>query len=447
MPGTGTTGYVDHDVNNRGHQRNFANKMHILVITDRYFPEISAASFRVRDHAREWIDSGHEVTVVTCVPNFPHGRVFEGYRNRLYQEEWIDGVRVIRVGSYMTANVGTVKRTLDYMSFALMASLMCWRFPKFDVILATSPPLFVGIAGYVVSRLRRRPWVFEIRDLWPASIKAVGASNSRILDLFEDLELFLYRKADRILALTESFRLNLERRGVPSEKIDVVTNGVDTRRFDPTRVQENAKKRLGVGEGQFLVGYIGTVGMAHGLETLLDAAELCIDDPKITFLIMGEGAEREKLETQALDRGLRNVIFHDFVPQEEVPSFLAALDVGIVHLKPDPLFKTVIPSKLFEYMAMAKPMVYAVEGESAEIVKAVGAGLCVPPGDPYAIASAVRELRREPERLAEMGRLGREAVERQYARSVKAGQAVQCLERALKRSTESWSPGGSNGRS
>lgn len=411
--------------------------MHILVLTDRYVPEITAPSFRLRDHARQWLKMGHEVTVVTCAPNFPQGRVFPGYRNRLYQEEWIEGVRVIRLWSYMAENVGTLKRMLDYFSFMASAILFFWRYPKFDVIVATSPPLLVPVAGYALSKLRRRPWVFEIRDLWPATMEAVGASKGRMLRFFIRLEMFLYRKADRIISLTDAFRQQLIQRGIPAEKNDVVTNGIDTDEFDPAKVRFDARGRLGVGPQQFLAGYVGTTGLCQSLITVIDAAELCRDRQDIVFLIMGQGAQRAMLQEEAQRRGLSRVIFRDFVSHDEVPAYLKALDVSIVHLKPHPVFQNVIPSKIFENMAMATPMVYAVEGHSAEIVQRTGAGVCIPSGDPQAMAEAVRRLSDDRGRLRQMGHDARQAVAREFSRRVKAQQAIRSLQATLPNSPDS----------
>jgi glycosyltransferase involved in cell wall biosynthesis len=403
----------------------------ILVLTDRFHPEITAPSVRILDHARLWVEWGHEVTVVTCVPNFPRGEVFPGYRNRLYAEESLEGIRVVRVASYMTANEGFFRRSVDYASFMLSATLQCPRFPAFDVILASSPPIFTAAAGYAISRLRRRPWIFEIRDLWPASIKAVGASDGPLIRMLERLELFLYRKADRIISLTRSFREDLASRGIPPEKNDVVTNGVDVSRIGPEQVRFDAREELGVPRTGFLAGYIGTTGMAHGLETVLDAAELCRDLPDAWFLIMGEGAERAALQASAATRGLDRVLFHDFVTHDQVPSFLAALDVSIVHLRPDPLFHTVIPSKIFEAMAMSVPILMAVEGESAAIVAESDAGLCVPSGDAAAMAAAVRRLHGDPELRARLGRSGREAVVKKHSRRANAEAALLSLRAAI----------------
>jgi hypothetical protein len=291
--------------------------------------------------------------------------------------------------------------------------------------------LFVALAGCLVAKLRRRPWVFEIRDLWPASIQAVGAVNGRILRLFEWLELFLYRRADRIICLTASFQQDLAARGIPPGKCDVVTNGVDAELFNPANVKFNARERLGIAADDFLAGYVGTVGMAHGLETLLDAAELCREHPRMKFLVMGEGAERERLEASARKRGLRQVLFRDFVPHEEIPSYLAGLDASIIHLKPDPLFRTVIPSKIFESMAAAVPMVYAVEGEGARIVADSGAGICVPPGNPRAMADALLELERDPAGGRRMGALGQRAAREHYSREAKARAVIDSLDCVL----------------
>jgi putative colanic acid biosynthesis glycosyltransferase WcaI len=400
--------------------------MKILVLADNFTPEIVATSFRTHEHAKIWLEQGHEVTVVTCAPNWPQGRVFDGYQNRLYQEEWIDGIRVIRLWSYIAANKGFFKRTLDYLSYMASAVAFSWRYPKFDVVLATSPQFFTALAGYLVSRLRRRPWVFELRDLWPESIRAVGASDSRLLDFFERLELFLYRKADRIVALTNSFKKNLVSRGITDDKIDVVTNGVDLAKFNPDRVTFDARERLGIDEDAFLVGYLGTTGMAHGLETVLDAAELCLDQSNIRFLIMGQGAHRQSLETSATERCLTNVIFSDSMPHDDIPSIYAALDMSLVHLRPDPLFKTVIPSKIFESMAMGCPILMAVEGEAAGIVEESGCGVCIPSGDPAAMVQAIRS-KADALQLHAMGQGGMRAARSLHNRYVKAEAVLATL--------------------
>ncbi len=410
--------------------------MRILVVTDRFIPEISPPCFRTMEHAQVWKKLGHEVTVLTCAPNSPHGKVFPGYRNRLYQTEVMDGIRVIRIWSYMTSNEGIVKRSLDYLSFALMAIFFFWRLPKFDIMVASSPPLFVPVGVYGLSLLRRRPWVFELRDLWPASIAAVGLKMGRVMRLLTRLEMFLYRKADRIVAVTPAFIEELSERGIPREKMDLATNGVNTETFNNGNVKFDARERLGIKKDEFLAAYIGAVGAAHGLKTILDAAELCRERPEIRFLIIGEGADRANLEKEAAERNITNLMFRDFVPHDDIPSYLAALDVGIVHLKPHRVFRTVIPSKIFEFMAMGTPMIFAVEGCSAEIVKKAGAGYCIPSGDPRAMADAISELQNDPQRLKQMGRQGKEAVANEFSREAKAKEMLRSFEIVLKLSRE-----------
>jgi hypothetical protein len=428
----------------------------ILVLSDNYTPEIAASSFRTHEHAKVWLEHGHQVTVVTCAPNWPEGKLFAGYRNRLYQQEWIDGVRVIRLWSYMTANKGFLRRTADYASYMASATAFSWRYPDFDVVLATSPQFFTAVAGSAVSRLRRRPWVFELRDLWPASIKAVGVAGGRLIAALEKLELYLYRSSDRIIALTDAFKRNLVRRGISPGKIDVVTNGVDLEKFAPANVTWNARQRLGILPHEFVVGYIGTTGMAHGLDTLLDAADLCRDRCRVRFLIMGQGAHRQALQQRARQMRLDNVLFVEPVPYEQIPNYYAALDVSLVHLKPNPLFQTVIPSKMFECMAMGKPILMAVEGEAAEIVKKAGCGVCIRPGTAIDMADAVSRLARDRKSLVSMGRRGRQAVTRRYNRRVKAEEVLRSLETAVELSNgparksrcekpRIWIPSGSNG--
>ncbi|HEU0068005.1 MAG TPA: glycosyltransferase family 4 protein, partial [Nitrospiraceae bacterium] len=380
--------------------------MNILVLADNFTPEIVATSFRTHEHAKVWLEQGHSVTVVTCAPNWPQGQLFPGYRNRLYQEEWIDGIRVIRVWSYMTANKGFLKRTLDYVSFMLSAVFWCWRFPRFDVVLATSPQFFTALAGWLISVLRWRPWIFEVRDLWPASIAAVGASKGRLIHWLERLELFLYRRANRVLVVTSAFRDDLQSRGIPVEKIDLATNGVDVANFSPDQVSFNARERLDIPEDAFVSGYVGTTGMAHGLETLIEAAAACRDYQHIQFLIIGEGAERAALEELARQKGLNNLRFLNRVPHADMPSYLSAFDLPIIHLRPDPVFRTVIPSKLFEFMAMQLPVLMAVEGEAAVIVSDAGCGVCIPSGDAAAMANAILDLAARRKALALMGARG-----------------------------------------
>ena len=406
--------------------------MHVLVLTERFHPEISAPSVRIVDHARSWIAKGHQVTVVTSAPNAPRGEVFDGYQNRLFSREDVDGITVIRLWSYMAPNQGFVRRVADWLSLAVMTVLAAPWLPKCDVILATSPPIFTPVAGVALSWIKWTPWLMEVRDLWPASIRAVGASNNRfLLWSLERMELWLYARAQKIVVVTEAFRRDLSERGVPSEKIDIVRNAADLGVFDPEAVTEDGRALLGLPRDRFIAGYVGTTGMAHGLDNLLDAASLLKAHSKVLILILGEGAEREGLEARAKARGLDNVVFRDFMPHTHMPAILTALDASIVHLRPDPLWETVIPSKIFEGMAMGVPLIHCVRGESASIVGDAGAGRCVPPGEPEALAAAILELYQDPELGAQLATAGRAAAVETHNRASTGAALMVSLQSTL----------------
>ena len=378
--------------------------MHILFLTDNFPPEVNAPASRTYEHAREWVRAGHKVTIITCAPNFPAGKLFEGYENRWHQRETIDGIDVVRVWSYITANEGFVKRTLDYMSFMVTAALRGRKIRDVDLVVATSPQFFTSVAGYVVARKLKRPFVFELRDLWPESIRAVGAvKDGVLLRAFERLELFLYRKAAAVICVTHAFRRNLIERGIDGDKIDVVTNGVDLSRFKPRQAPDELVERLGL-KGKFVAGYVGTHGMAHALDTLLDCAALARErgEDDIVILLLGSGARRKALLERKQREGLDNVVMLETVPKEQVADYWALLDASIIHLSDSPLFQTVIPSKLFECMGMGLPVLHGVRGESAEIVERTGCGIVVPPEDPAALLANIVALRDRPELRQEL---------------------------------------------
>ena len=390
--------------------------MRILFLTDNFPPETNAPATRTFEHARRWVRAGARVTVVTTAPNFPAGKVFSGYRNRLFQREWIDGVETIRVWTYITANQGFTRRTLDYMSFMVTGFLASLFLPRPDVIVATSPQFFTACAAYVLSLFKFRPFVFELRDLWPDSIVAVGAMrDSASIRALRRLEYFLYRKAARIVSVTHSFKAVLSANGIPGEKIAVVRNGADLRGFIPGEKPDDLERRYGL-EGKFVAAYIGTVGMAHGLGTLLDAAERLKANTRIAFVVVGDGAERESLEKEARNRGLSNVTFVGAVGKDEVARYWQLADSALVLLRDRPVFRHVLPSKMFEAMATARPVVLGVLGESAELLDAAQAGVTFPPEDAAALAQTLEALAAAPERAAEMGQRGRRFVEAELDR-------------------------------
>ncbi len=404
--------------------------MHILFLTDNFPPEVNAPASRTFEHCREWVKSGHRVTVITCAPNFPTGKVYAGYRNRIWQSESMEGIQVVRVWSYITANQGFLKRILDYLSFMVSAVAASPFVRGIDLVIGTSPQFFTVCAAYAVSQIKRVPFVFELRDLWPESIKAVGAmKDSLATEWLEKLELHLYCKAERIISATHSFRGVLAARGMVPRKIDVITNGVDTARFGLRPKDAELTKAIGL-EGKFVAGYIGTHGMAHGLETLLRAAAYLRRQPGgevFLFLFIGDGARKLELMEAAKDMELDNVVFLDSVPKQDVVKYWSLLDVSIIHLKKTELFNTVIPSKLFESMAMGIPVIHGVAGESAEIVEREGVGVLFEPENDAQLGERLRALQADPNRHQTLRRNG-PAAARHYQRADLAMRMMGILE-------------------
>jgi glycosyltransferase involved in cell wall biosynthesis len=377
--------------------------MKILFFTDNFPPESNAPASRTYEHAVRWVRAGHEVVIVTGAPNFPQGRVFPGYRNKLWQSEEMDGIRVIRLWTYMAPNAGFARRIADYLSFMLMGILAAPFLPRPDVIVGTSPQFFTLIAAWWASVVKRRPWVLELRDIWPESIKAVGAGgHSFVFHALQRVEMFLYRKATRIVAVTHSFKRILVERGIPASKIAVVTNGVDLSRYQPREKDAELLRTLGL-EGRFVVGYIGTHGMAHGLETLLETAERMQARPHlqhVAMILVGDGARRAELEDRAASRALENVRFVGPVPKDEIARYWSTLDLSIIHLRRTELFTTTIPSKLFECMGMGVPVALGVLGEARQIVERHEAGVTFLPEDPDDLLAQIERLASDPELAA-----------------------------------------------
>jgi len=402
--------------------------MRILFLTDNFPPETNAPATRTFEHARAWVRAGHQVTVITCAPNFPRGRVHEGYSNRWRSRERVEGIDVVRVWTYIAENKGFVRRTLDHISFGLNGALAALGGPRPDVLVATSPQFFAAVGGWAAAKARRVPFVFELRDLWPASIAAVGALEpGRVLNALERLEVFLYREASAVVAVSEAFRRDLEQRGVDAQRVHVVTNGVDLARYTPRPRDDAFARRLGL-EGRFVVGYLGTHGMAHALEKVIDAAEMTRDHRRIRWLFAGDGAARAGLIAEAARRSLRNVVFAPPSPKEDMPSLWSCCDLALVHLKSTAVFETVIPSKIFEAMGAGVPILLAApEGEATSIVRRAGAGECVPAEDPRALADAVVRLADDPARRERLARQARAAAPL-YDRNVLAARMLEILQ-------------------
>jgi len=405
--------------------------MNILFVTENFPPERNASASRVYERACYWVRWGHHVTVVTCAPNFPEGKVYEGYENRWYQVDRVSGIRVVRVKTFVAKNEGRVRRSLDFLSFMVSGFVAGLFQQRPHVVVATSPQFFAAVGGWALARARGVPFVFELSDLWPASISAVGAiRNDTILRLLERLELFLYRQSATIVALSPAFKEDLVKRGIESAKVSVVLNGVDLPRFEPRPPAPHLMRQLGL-EGCFVIGYLGTHGMAHALHRVLDAADLLQDLAEVRFLFVGVGADRHSLEVEASRRGLRNVLFVPGQPKERMPEYWSVCDLALVHLKDSPVFAGVIPSKIFEAMAMACPILLAApEGEATAIIRQTGCGLVVSPENPAELAAAIRSLCSNREKVAALARAARAAAPL-YSRERQASEMMGLLNRLV----------------
>lgn len=370
--------------------------MHILFCTHYFPPEVNAPASRTYEHAVRWVRAGHRVTVITCNPNCPTGVLFPGYRNRLRpQRESMDGIEVVRVWTFLAPNAGRVRRILNYLSYMVSAVWAGLWVKRPDVIVATSPQFFCGWAGVILSFVRRRPFVLEIRDIWPESIETVGAIRFRpVLRCLQLLERWMYRAADHIVTVGEGYRRNILKKVDIPDRISVIPNGVDLERFQPRPPDEELRRRW-KGEGKFVCAYVGTIGMAHGLDVVLEAAETLRSQSRddVVFWLVGEGARRAELEAEAKRRGLDDrVVFTGRLPKEEMPRVLASADAYLVHLRKSELFETVIPSKIFEMMAMGKPIIMGVRGEALRIVQEAGAGVEMEPESAASLLGCLDDL-------------------------------------------------------
>ncbi len=414
--------------------------MRILYLSQYFPPEVGATQTRAYEMAQGLVQAGHTVTMLTEVPNHPEGVIRPEYRRRFWVREELDGIDVIRVWVW-TSPVKTMRTRLAfYLTFmlqAILAGLLRAR-GRYDLLYATSPPLFVGGAALALSHLRRIPMVFEVRDLWPESAVALGElRNPRWIRWATALEEQCYRRARRIVVVTEGIRRRLVERGFPAEKIVLIPNGANTDLFRPEPTAGYFLRReLGFGEERFskrpfLVLYAGIHGVAQGLETVLEAARLLTGAPHIHFLLVGEGPCKADLMRRKEEMGLRNVTMLEGRPREEMPAFFSAADVALVPLRRAELFHSALPSKMFDAWACACPVVLSIPGEAREVLERAQAGVYVPPEEPREMARAILALSADREKCREMGRRGRHFVEEHYSRQTQARQLVDLLEGLL----------------
>ncbi len=402
--------------------------MKVLYLSQYFPPEMGAPAGRVAELSRLWAREGHEVTVLTGFPNHPTGVVPHEYRNkfrRLVTREKIEGVNLVRTWLFPFPNRRAHERVLNYSSFFLSSASTGLFLSRPDAVIATSPQLLVALSGWWLAWLKRVPFVFEVRDLWPESLAAVGAgsANSLLHRVLAEIARFLYRNSDRVVVVTPAFKEYLiEHWSVPREKISVVEHAVRADLFTPHIPHADLRRDLGA-EGRFVVSYIGTLGMAHGLETVVEAASrLQQTAPAVLFVLAGEGTEKQRIRAMARSRGLTNLRFVDQQPREKVPAYICASDACLVLLKKKELFNTVLPTKLLEFMSCARPVILGVDGHARQIVQEANAGIFVEPGNSRHLATAVMRLAADPAWGASLGRNGRRYVQQRfsYQRTAKA---------------------------
>ena len=407
--------------------------MRIVFFCHYFPPEGNAPASRTYEHCIRWVAMGHDVTVITCFPNVPLGKVYPGYENTLWpRHEVIDGVHVKRVWTYLAANSGGLKRILNYVSYMMSAvltfTLLCRR-PH--VVVATSPQFFCGWAGVFASWIKWCPLVLEIRDIWPESIITVGAMKKGItVQMLEKLEVHMYHCADLIVAVGNGYKQNILNKVKKLKIVTVVTNGVDLKLFQPLDTSSKFREQYDLGD-RFVCSYVGTIGMAHGLSVVVRAARYLhrINREDIVFCLVGDGADRSSMEAQVAEAGVGSmVVFTGRLPKNDVALAIASSDCLLVHLKKSELFEAVIPSKIFESMAMQRPIIMGVRGESAEIVAKSGTGLPMEPENEQQLLDCLLQLSDNKELYENLCSNGRRFVSEHYSRDKLAAQMLKQIE-------------------
>lgn len=405
--------------------------MRILYLSQYFPPEVGATQTRAYEMARGLVQAGHQVTMLCEVPNHPSGIIPPEYRGMWYRRDRLDGIDVLRVWvkASPVKTFGTrLAFYLSYMASATVMGLLRARGP-FDLIYATSPPLFVGGAGLALHWLKRIPLVFEVRDLWPESAVAMGElSNPWAIRLSARLAQMCYQQSRRIVVVTEGIRQALIQQGLPADKIALIPNGANTDLFRPDPEGAAALRRQWGLENAFIVIYAGILGLAQRLETVLEAAALLRDLPQVHFLFVGTGPRAAALRAYQNELQLSNVTFLGQRPREQMPAHLSAANLALVPLRRHEIFADAVPSKMFDAWACGCPTLITISGEARRVLERAGAGFFVEPEDPAAMATAIRRWHRSPDALREMGQRGRQFVEQHYSRQAQARQLVRLLE-------------------
>jgi glycosyltransferase involved in cell wall biosynthesis len=402
--------------------------MKILFLTQYCPPEVGAPQNRIFEFAKQLKKFNHEITILTAMPNYPKGEIFEEYRGKKIVEEELDGIKIVRTSIYATKDKSFTKRLRNYLSFTFSSVLTGSKYiDNQDVIITESPPLFLGWSGYVLSKQKKAKFVFNVSDLWPESAVKLGVLNNKMLIKFSTwLEEFSYRKAHAVTGQTRGIVNNIVERGFDANKVHLITNGVDTEFFKRENRDEEFRKELGI-DGKFSICYAGIHGIAQGLEVVIEAADILRNYEDIQFLFFGDGPEKQQLIQMVKEKSLNNVKFLPVQSKPKMPRIIASMDATIIPLKKLDLFKGALPSKMFEALSSELPIVLAVEGEAEKLINDAQAGITVEPENPKAIADAVLKLYKDPELSRKLGGNGRKYVMENYAREAIARKLEKIL--------------------
>lgn len=402
--------------------------LRILLLTQWFDPE---PTFKGLLFAKELIRQGHEVQVLTGFPNYPGGKVYDGYAIRPFQRETVEGVSVLRVPLYPSHDGSSIKRVLNYASFAASASFGVLAGKRPDVAYVYHPPATVGLPAFVAKWLRGVPFVYDVQDLWPDTLGVTGMLNRpKILGAVGRAMAGIYGSATRVAVLSPGFKKLLIERGVPERRIDVIPNWADEKQIDVRLPTEARAAELGFGE-TFTVTFAGNMGTVQALDTVLDAAALLRDRPEIRIVLVGGGLDVDRLKQRAETMGLENVVFLARRPIAEIGEILTLSDALLVHLRKDPLFEITIPSKTQAYLMAGRPILMGVEGDAARMVENAGAGIAFEPENPEALADAIRRLHTlSPEERRGMGESGSRYYRERLALTVGAARFAESLEQA-----------------
>ncbi|MCY6353885.1 glycosyltransferase family 4 protein [Clostridium sp. ZS2-4] len=391
--------------------------MKILFLTQYCPPEVGAPQNRIFEFAKQLKKFGHDITILTAMPNYPKGEIFDEYKGKKVVQEELDGIKIVRTSIYATKEKDFVKRLRNYLSFTFSSVFTGAKYiDKQDVIITESPPLFLGWSGYVLSKKKGAKFVFNVSDLWPESAVKLGVlHNKALIKMSTWLEEFCYRKAAAVTGQTKGIVDDIVNRGFDKSKVHLITNGVDTEFFKRENRDEEFRKEIGV-ENKFAICYAGIHGLAQGLETVIEAAEILKDNKDIQIIFIGDGPEKSKLIQMTEDKGLDNVTFLPVQQKPKMPRIIASMDATVIPLKKLDLFKGALPSKMFEALSSELPIVLAVEGEAEKLINDAKAGITVEPENPQDIAQAILKVYNDVELRRTLGQNGRKYVIENYSR-------------------------------